>query len=136
MIEGRLVPSTNAGRYAIGDAASGPDLSSGSVIDVRIAGRWVRGTVEHSMVHDGPGCYTISDAGCSRMGQGPQTEAAFKAVVRVAMQQGKGLEQAISSAEGRVKDVFCGYYLMVDDTDGVNYIGLCTGMLVSISRAR
>lgn len=70
------------------------------------------------------------------MGQGPQTEAAFKAAVRVAMQQGKGLEQAISSAEGRVKDVFCGYYLIVDDTIGVSYIGLCTGMLVSISRAR
>lgn len=129
MIEGRLVPSTNSGRYAIGDADSGPDLSSGVVIDVRIGGCWVRGRVEHSMDYDGPGCYAVSDAGRSRRGQGPQTEAEFKAAIRAAMEQGKGLEQAISSVEGRIKDVFCGYYLIIDE-DRAEYIGLCTGMLV------
>ncbi|HET8847092.1 MAG TPA: hypothetical protein VFN35_36860 [Ktedonobacteraceae bacterium] len=135
MTKGRLVPSTIPGRYAIGNVESGPDLSSGMVIEVNIAGRWVCGCVEHSMTYEGAGCYAISDAGRSHRGQGPRTEDNFKAAVRAAMQRGAGLEQAISAAEGRIKDVFCSYYLIVDDDQDATYIGLCTGMLVRLPGA-
>jgi Domain of unknown function (DUF5348) len=43
-----LVPSTNAGRYALDDPVSGPDVTSGQPLAVLICGYWIEGRVEHA----------------------------------------------------------------------------------------
>src|SRR5713226_5743713 len=35
-----LVPSTNGGRYALDDGATGADMSSGQSLDILVGGRW------------------------------------------------------------------------------------------------
>ena len=46
-VEGSLVLSDNRGRYAVGHATNGPDLSSGRSIQVFLDGRWASGVVEY-----------------------------------------------------------------------------------------
>jgi hypothetical protein len=48
MKEGTLVASTNAGRYALGDPETGPDITSGTVLAIRLADRWIHGSVEYT----------------------------------------------------------------------------------------
>jgi uncharacterized protein DUF5348 len=43
-----LVPSTNAGRYALDDPVSGPDVTSGQSLAVLLGGYWIEGRVEHA----------------------------------------------------------------------------------------
>jgi uncharacterized protein DUF5348 len=43
-----LVVSSNAGRYACNDGATGHDITTGEPIALLLAGRWVAGRVEHS----------------------------------------------------------------------------------------
>ncbi|HEU5380762.1 MAG TPA: DUF5348 domain-containing protein [Ktedonobacteraceae bacterium] len=43
-----LVLSSNRGRYACDDGATGHDLTSGEPIALLLAGRWIPGRVEHS----------------------------------------------------------------------------------------
>jgi hypothetical protein len=43
-----LVPSTNAGRYALDDPISGPDVTSGQPLAVLLGGYWIDGRVEHA----------------------------------------------------------------------------------------
>jgi hypothetical protein len=43
-----LVPSTNAGRYALDDPISGPDVTSGQPLAVLLGGHWIEGRVEHA----------------------------------------------------------------------------------------
>ena len=43
-----LVPSTNAGCYALDDPSSGPDITSGQPLDVLLGGCWIKGRVEHA----------------------------------------------------------------------------------------
>ena len=43
-----LVPSTNAGRYALDDPVSGPDVTSGQPLAVLLGGHWIEGRVEHA----------------------------------------------------------------------------------------
>ena len=43
-----LVPSTNAGRYALDDPISGPDVTSGQPFAVLLGGHWIKGKVEHA----------------------------------------------------------------------------------------
>lgn len=50
MIEGRLVLSSNRGRYAIGDPDNGPDLSSNRHVEVKLGDRWIPGRIEYD--HD------------------------------------------------------------------------------------
>src|SRR5947209_14436882 len=44
--EGRLRPSSNAGRYEVG--VDGPDLTAGEVCEVWVGGQWMVGEVWHS----------------------------------------------------------------------------------------
>ena len=43
-----LVPSTNAGRYALDDPVSGPDVTSGQSLAVLLGGHWINGRVEQT----------------------------------------------------------------------------------------
>lgn len=43
-----LVPSTNAGRYALDDPVSGPHVTSGQPLAVLLGGYWIEGRVEHA----------------------------------------------------------------------------------------
>ncbi len=43
-----LVPSTNAGRYALDDPVSGPDVTSGQSLAVLLGRHWINGRVEHA----------------------------------------------------------------------------------------
>jgi hypothetical protein len=72
MTEGTLVVSTNRGRYAVGDAETGADLTSGDRIAVWLGGQWVDGSVESGARlstevvppgHPTRGYYFISDVG-------------------------------------------------------------------------
>lgn len=47
-IEGLLVLSRNSGRYALGDAQEGRDLTSGTVCDIFLDRGWIRGSIEHT----------------------------------------------------------------------------------------
>ena len=51
MREGLLVPSSNRGRYAIGNPEIGPDLTAGDTCEVLFGGRWIPGSVEHAPVY-------------------------------------------------------------------------------------
>ncbi|HZU01579.1 MAG TPA: DUF5348 domain-containing protein [Ktedonobacteraceae bacterium] len=51
MIEGPLVLSSNRGRYAIGDPATGPDLTSGDRCEILLGGHWIPGSVEVAYVY-------------------------------------------------------------------------------------
>ena len=56
MIEGTLYPSTNRGRFQVGNAADAPDLTGGDIVDVWINRQWIRGRIEHA-----PGLYVVED---------------------------------------------------------------------------
>ena len=43
-----LVPSTNAGRYALDDPVSGLDVTGGQSLAVLLGGYWIEGRVEHA----------------------------------------------------------------------------------------
>ena len=43
-----LVPSANAGRYALDDPVSGPDVTSGQLLAVLLGGHRIEGRVEHA----------------------------------------------------------------------------------------
>lgn len=48
--EGLLVLSSNSGRYALGDAEEGMDLTGGTVCEIFFGprGEWIKGSVEHA----------------------------------------------------------------------------------------
>ena len=47
MIEGVLVASTTPGRYAIGNAETGADVTAGQPCEILLGGQWLRGSVEY-----------------------------------------------------------------------------------------
>lgn len=53
MMEGILVASSSQGRFAIDDSTYGPELTSGMIIEVLLAGQWIVGRVEFHRKHNG-----------------------------------------------------------------------------------
>ena len=53
VLEGRLVASVNPGRFAVDDAVSGPDLTSGRAVKLLIGGEWVAGRIEYASCYGG-----------------------------------------------------------------------------------
>ncbi len=56
MQQGTLILSSNEGRYAVctTDNGSYPDLTAGTLIEVRLGGHWVQGCVEFAPVYIAP----------------------------------------------------------------------------------
>jgi Domain of unknown function (DUF5348) len=48
MKEGKLVHSTNSGRYAIDDPQTGDEIGKGQICDIFLGGIWIKGRIEHS----------------------------------------------------------------------------------------
>lgn len=48
MAESTLFPSSNRGRYQVGNLPDAPDLTGDSMIEVLINGQWIRGRVEYA----------------------------------------------------------------------------------------
>jgi hypothetical protein len=48
MIEGKLVHSSNSGRYAIDDPSIGSEITSSQVCEIFLGGNWIKGIFEHS----------------------------------------------------------------------------------------
>jgi hypothetical protein len=48
MTEGKLVHSSNAGRYAIDSTSMGSEVTMGQVCEIFLGGDWIKGRVEHS----------------------------------------------------------------------------------------
>ena len=42
-----LVASSNRGRYALDNAETGQDLTSGQTLAIRLGGQWIEGHLEH-----------------------------------------------------------------------------------------
>lgn len=72
MKEGKLVHSSNSGRYAMNDPETGSEVTNGQVCEVFLGGTWIPGSIEHSgnlYAIEGTtqqafsGYYFISDAG-------------------------------------------------------------------------
>jgi hypothetical protein len=131
-----LVPSSNRGRYALDDSEHGHDLTTGEPVAVLLGGQWTLGHIQHSGAYNGRGCYHIADSGrrYSERPDKPKTpedfERAVKTRVRVAMQEGMSLADAMSAATHQTVDLFCGYYFIASGDGAV--CGLCTGMLVRL----
>lgn len=49
--------------------------------------------------------------------------------VSAALSEGLSLQEALMDLESSITDVFCGYYLILEDN---SVIGLCTGMRVRL----
>jgi hypothetical protein len=130
-----LVASSNRGRYALNDAETSHDVTSGEPIAILLGGRWIAGRIEHSSHYDSPGCYHIADSGrtSSQRPDKPKTPEELKRTVtsrvRAAMQESMSLADALSKATGQVVDLFCGYYFIASDGE---VCGLCTGMRVRL----
>jgi Domain of unknown function (DUF5348) len=88
-----LVPSTNRGRYALDDPDYGSDLTSGEVLAILLNGHWIEGSIGHSTMYDGPGCYHIAD-------YGKHHHPAHDIVTK----------DPLGYALRRPHDTFCGYY--------------------------
>jgi Domain of unknown function (DUF5348) len=48
VIEGKLVHSSNTGRYALDDPQAGREIINGQTCEIFLNGGWIQGSVEHS----------------------------------------------------------------------------------------